>query len=98
MRCAFCGEPAPTGQKIFRNSLCAKCEHDLKTCQNCAFFCVGAHWDCRETIEAAVRDKDRANFCDFFSPAPDKAVGAPDRKDKEKSSDARDRFSKLFGA
>jgi hypothetical protein len=98
MRCAFCGEPAPADQKIFRNTACSGCERDLKICLNCAFFCPGAHWDCRETIESAVRDKDRANFCDFFSPAPDKPTGTAVRTSKEKSSDARDKFGKLFGA
>ena len=97
MKCAFCGKPAPEGQKIFRTSSCERCGQDLKVCRNCAFYSPGAHWDCRETVEAEVRDKDRANFCDFFSPAPDKAAGAAGRPGKDANSDARDRFGKLFG-
>ena len=26
----------------------------------------GLQWDCRESIAEPVRDKERANFCDYF--------------------------------
>jgi hypothetical protein len=43
-----------------------------------------------------VRDKERANFCDWFSPADSaarKAGAAPEAK----ARDARSDFDKLFG-
>ncbi len=70
-------------------------------CRNCGFYLPGAHWDCRETIPEAVREKDRANFCEFFRPqtetdAEDQAIADDDKSDKREEK-ARDQFNSLFG-
>ncbi len=65
-------------------------------CRNCRFYEPGAHWDCRETISEPVREKDRANFCDFFMLSQ---KGTPPAKtpESDKSTDARSKFDNLFG-
>jgi hypothetical protein len=63
-RCYFCG--AVIEEKVYRGSVCPQCGRDLKSCVNCEFYSPGSHWDCRETISEPVKDKERANFCDFF--------------------------------
>jgi len=93
MKCFFCGVPAGAG-KIYRNTLCASCGRDLRICRNCKFYSPGSQWDCRETISEAVRDKERANFCDWFSAADDSS-GASGKQ--AKAPNARDAFDKLFG-
>ena len=93
MKCFFCGAGAGN-DKIYRNTLCAKCGKDLRICRNCKFYSPGSQWDCRETISEAVRDKESANFCDWFSAADDSA-GANGKNTK--AQNARNAFDKLFG-
>jgi hypothetical protein len=94
MKCYFCGEESGA-EKIYRNTLCASCGKELKICLACTFYSPGSHWDCRETISDAVTDKERANFCDWFSPADSKNQKIPSQQAKAKS--ARGEFDKLFG-
>jgi len=62
--CYFCG--APLENPVYRSSTCPVCGRDVKICLNCVFYSPGSHWDCRETIPEAVRDKERSNFCGYF--------------------------------
>lgn len=92
--CFRCGATLP--EKVYRNTLCESCGADAKTCLNCRFHDPSAHWECRETIAEAVREKDRANFCDFFSlrTAARPSGGAGDSGAGGK---ARSTFDSLFG-
>ena len=90
-KCFFCGREIGGSEKIYRSSLCPDCGKDLRICYNCKFYAPGYQWDCRETISELVRDKDSANFCDFFSFAGQ--GGKNTNQDKEK---ARSVFEKLF--
>ena len=94
--CRFCSEELPEG-KIFRTSLCPSCGNAVKVCLNCSFYTPGAHWDCRETIPEAVREKDKANFCDYFVVATGKSNSRGAGKIKKKSDNARNQFDNLFG-
>ena len=50
--------------------------------------------DCREPVSDLVSEKNRANFCDWFSVAEDAGAG----KDSSKTTDtARSAFDALFG-
>jgi len=90
--CFVCGATLPG--RIYRNTICESCGADAKVCLNCDFYDESAHWQCRETIPEAIREKDRANFCDFFRPS--RKVRPPDASG-DKQSKARDDFSRLFG-
>jgi hypothetical protein len=81
--------------RIYRNTLCPHCGADAKVCLNCKFYDSSAHWQCRETIPEEVKDKDRANFCDYFVLNP--AAGAGRGKTEEKQQQARQSFDSLFG-
>jgi hypothetical protein len=91
--CYRCGAELP--EKIFRNTLCESCGADTKVCLNCTFYDESAHWQCHETIPEAVREKDRANFCDYFRPAPSPST-AGSRPAVDTTTKAKDAFSKLF--
>lgn len=57
----------------FQNNLgfreeCIKCRNDLHVCKNCEFYDPKAYNECRETSADVVREKDRANYCEYFSP------------------------------
>lgn len=47
---------------------CIHCRADLHVCKNCEFYDTKVYNECRETSADVVREKERANFCDFFSP------------------------------
>ena len=46
---------------------CLHCDQDLHVCKNCEFYDPKVYNECRETAADVVREKERANFCDFFS-------------------------------
>ena len=68
---------------------------DLHSCVNCKFYSPGSHYDCHETIDELVKDKERANFCDYFSVAQiDAGAG---NQGQSKSDQAKAAFAALFG-
>jgi hypothetical protein len=82
--------------EVFRSSVCPYCGKDLRVCLNCRFYSPGSHWECGETIDEPVKDKDRANFCSFFSFKRAKGA-APGQEGTSSQDSARDAFKKLFG-
>jgi hypothetical protein len=94
--CHFCRTLVENPNEVYRSSTCASCNRDLKICLNCCFYSPGAHWDCAETIDEPVTDKDRANFCTFFRfrAAPLKSSGAD--KSAEAREKARRKLDQLF--
>ena len=91
--CHFCGTSIAADTAIYRNSECPHCAKPLKICLNCEFYEKGAPSDCRETIAEPVREKDRANFCDYFRlPA---AAGAGGRGGGPAAS-GKEAFDSLF--
>lgn len=96
--CHACGTSIDDRTRVYRTSVCPGCGRDLKCCLNCRFYDPSAHWQCRETIPEEVRDKEKANFCEYFQLRPSATDGpvAPGRAD-EKAREARDKLDKLFG-
>jgi hypothetical protein len=95
--CHFCGTTIENPREVYRNTTCSSCGKDLKICLNCRFYSPGAHWDCSETIDEMVKDKDRSNFCTFFSfrnapPPPSGQKTGPDARQQ-----AKKKLDKLFG-
>ncbi|MEI7440796.1 MAG: hypothetical protein WCK43_04080 [bacterium] len=54
-------------KKTSRQDTCPKCHADLKICINCEFYDSSRKWECKEGVSERVADKERSNFCDFFS-------------------------------
>lgn len=48
---------------------CPGCRTDLHVCRQCVYYDTGKAKHCQEPIAEEVRDKTRANFCDYFAPA-----------------------------
>lgn len=91
--CYSCGQPFPERMSIYRSSVCPACGKDAKVCLNCRFYEPGAHWDCRETINEMVAEKDRANFCEFFVLSQASRAA----QDKDSAERARSQLNDLFG-
>lgn len=78
---------------IYKNTVCSSCGKELKTCRNCEHFAPGMANDCREPVSEPVTEKDRSNFCDWFTPAAEVKSVQTDSRDTA----ARQAFSSLFG-
>ena len=76
--CHKCGAEIKE-KKPVRSSACA-CGAELRVCLNCRHFDRTAPQLCREPQADFVREKDRANFCDWFllaaNPAGKAAAGS----------------------
>ncbi len=66
--CWACGEKLSASQ-YQREGECPSCRKQTHVCRNCRFYEPGRPNDCQEPIAEPVRDKDRANFCDYFEPS-----------------------------
>lgn len=90
MRCYKCATEIVLTARVGRGEYCQKCYSDLHCCRNCAHYDSAATNQCREPQAESVRDREKANFCDYFTPNTHKGTGGDD------SSAARDAFKKLF--
>lgn len=92
MICHHCGTELKIEGRILRSDECPRCSSDVHSCLNCNNYDPHAHNKCREPQAEWVTDRERANFCDFFSAnslKPTKAFKSP-------ASDARSAFDSLF--
>lgn len=89
--CWFCGDNPAGFSKVSRYDVCQNCGRDLKVCKNCVFFSPGAYNDCSEPQAERITDKERSNFCEYFTY---KAI----RKEvsDKKVSDSKSAFDALF--
>jgi hypothetical protein len=95
--CWYCGSPVTEPDPIGRSFRCASCGKDLHSCRNCRFHLSGARGDCSESQAEPVGEKENANFCDWFTLAPQyRSKTAGRAKDMEKASAAKAAFDNLF--
>ena len=91
--CFKCGNTHALSARVGRRDTCPLCDADLHCCLNCRHYNRSAHTECNEPQAEWVRDKDRANFCDYFEPRR----GAPPAIGNSATpNDARTRFEDLF--
>jgi hypothetical protein len=64
--CHACKKELSVDLKVGRKDACTFCGADLRCCLNCVFFDRAASKQCRETVAELVREKEKANFCDYF--------------------------------
>jgi hypothetical protein len=91
--CFHCG--AEISPPVYRSSHCSSCGKEVKVCLNCTFYLPGAHGDCKETVAEQVKEKDRANFCDYFVLAKEGRRFASS-KAGEREMKAKKAFDDLF--
>ena len=80
------------------NETCESCGKDLHSCRNCRFYKQGLRWDCAETIEQPVSDKEARNYCDYFQTSPALFARTKGRADAISAAEkARGDLDRLFG-
>ncbi len=92
--CWKCGEliedvPFP----LSRLETCRACHAELHVCKLCEFYDTHVADQCSEPIADFVKEKERANFCDYFKPKP--GVYIP--KDTAQGQASKSELDALFG-
>ena len=83
------GVPLP----LPRESVCPKCRSWLHACRQCEFYDPRLTRKCREERAEEVRDREGANFCDWFKPNPHAHQPAAGNK----AAAAKSKLDELFG-
>lgn len=66
--CFKCRTANPVMGTVGRRDECFKCHSDLHACKNCLHYDPKVYNECKETSADVVLEKERANFCDYFTP------------------------------
>lgn len=82
--CFSCQKVNPILGKVGRRDECFSCKADLHVCKNCSFYDSKVYNECKEPSSDVVKEKERANYCDFFQASSKGAVG--DEKVKLRSA------------
>ncbi len=53
--------------KITRTEECPYCSRALHCCKMCKFFDARVYNECKESNADRIVDKEKANFCDYFT-------------------------------
>jgi hypothetical protein len=68
LTCFACGKEMEFVDRIGLRAECPHCHADAHACKNCHHYDPKVYNECRETSADVVREKDRANFCDYYQP------------------------------
>jgi hypothetical protein len=93
-KCWRCGAGlAALSLPLSRLDECPECTVHLHACRMCGFYDSQVARKCREDDAEEVKEKERANFCDYFQPS----AAAFDVKLAAADTAARDQLGSLFG-
>lgn len=93
--CYRCGGSlAKLSLPFSRHDECPHCENYLHVCKMCRFFDASATRQCLEDDAEDVTEKERLNFCDYFSPSE----SAFDPVKKSAADRAANELDALFGS
>lgn len=87
--CHACKKELSIGREVGRRDECPFCGADLHCCLNCKFYDPAAPKQCREPQAELVRDKVKANFCDYFA-FTDSAASGPAAGEADKTRKSLD--------
>lgn len=79
---------------LSRTAECKQCRADLHVCKLCEFYDPRLGKQCREPVADEVQNKERANFCGYFTAK----TGAFSPANQSAQHAARAQLDALFGA
>lgn len=92
--CWNCGAPLDElSLPLTRLDACPHCRAELHVCRMCLHFEPRWRQGCREERAEDVSERERANFCDYFSPR----AGAFQARSAAAADSARAELEALFG-
>jgi hypothetical protein len=72
---------------------CRTCSAELHVCKMCEWYSTSVAKHCREPIAEEVKEKERANFCDYYKSRPGAYSAAP----LDAAARAKSDLEALFG-
>ncbi len=94
LNCYRCGHSlAGLSLPLMRSDECPECRVELHVCRMCMYYDPLVPEACTEDDALEVKEKARANFCDYFKPTGD--AYTPGERDAELA--ARESLGQLFG-
>lgn len=94
MNCFHCGRQIEVLERVGFRATCPGCDRAQHACRNCGFYDATYHNECRETQADRVVDKERANFCEFFTPSTRRAAAPGPSAKTAAASKLEDLFKK----
>lgn len=88
LKCFHCGAKLTFQDRIGLREECPQCRNDVHVCKNCAFYDPKVYNECREPQAEVVREKDRANHCEYFQPGTGSGGGGKSKEDLLKAAEA----------
>ncbi len=83
IKCPKCLTPIDLELISFKDD-CPSCRTDLHACVYCTFYDEGRSNRCREPQADYVKERDRANFCEYFRFKGGEGGKASSREEAEK--------------
>ena len=81
LKCFSCHKDLEYPEKVGFRAECSHCGEDVHCCRNCRFYDPKVYNECKETSAEVVREKHRANYCEFFQPTESVTGSAGTAKD-----------------
>ena len=96
--CWYCGSPITDEEPLGRSLVCSDCGKDLRSCRNCRHCRPdGCAESGADGGAGKPYDRDRANFCDWFSLNQKFREATEGQKDsRDKAASAKSAFNDLF--
>jgi hypothetical protein len=88
--CHSCGKASEHLGPLGRRDTCPHCDAELRCCLQCSLYDPESANTCREPQAEEMRDKDRGNFCEFFT------LGTGARQERSDAASAKEAFEALF--
>ena len=92
--CHACTKELSFDGTIGRKEECPFCHADLHCCLNCTFYDRSAPRQCKEPVAELVREKEKANFCDYFIFKKSDRAGSQDSAQDQARKQLDDLFNK----
>jgi len=85
-QCYFCRREIALKGRVMGKDVCPGCGRDLHCCVQCRFYDPAYHNQCREPKSEMLRERDKANLCDYFefSGTQGPAPGSEQEKARQK--------------
>jgi len=71
-----------------RQETCPKCGFDTRVCKNCLHYDPKYNNSCKENQADFLSEKEKSNFCDYFSPTHPNAEGSTSRDAMKSAAEA----------
>jgi len=84
LQCHKCRSQLHFEPPLPRASTCESCGWDSRCCLNCVYYDRNAYRECREPQAEYVQNKDKGNFCGYFTGRSEQGASSPEQSSKDK--------------